>query len=519
MENFRKFRAPTVLLQGLTPGLVVVAAGNEAGKSTMLAALRAAFFYKHTWSGRLVDALRPHGADVDPVVSVTFVQDHQTYIIRKQFRGKKRASLKNPAGDELHGDEAEERLATLLGLPTPGHAPHDEGGLTEGPLGLLWVRQGAAWSANTSDTAQTGLRDAVGSEVGDVLGGERAEGVVKAISSRRDELLTPGKAEPKGALKAATESERMLESSIAGLQNELEQQEASRAHLAGDVAKLTELGRQLPQRQEALESARTRLKEVKDRQELINDLKIKAEAEKRKSELAQKDLDRLDQLQKLAGEREGELGRRRDAVEQAQQNHTVLEQAARHAAKAAVDAGAAYTAAEERHAMKEKWAELQQVRSQLKQFKDHGEAARREHGDGLRCEAEASRLPDRNAMTKLRKSNTARVSAEAALAAASATVSVRLAEGFEATWDGNAVDGSPLHISEHATLVLKRGAEDVARVEIAPGAGAADPREHCRKCSESWRTQAAALGVQTIEEAEQLAEKRNGLEAKAARNR
>ena len=48
-----------VALEGLTPGLNILAGHNEAGKSTILAALRMAFEQPHTTLHRDVKALRP----------------------------------------------------------------------------------------------------------------------------------------------------------------------------------------------------------------------------------------------------------------------------------------------------------------------------------------------------------------------------------------------------------------------------------------------------------------------------
>ena len=43
IDNFRKFRKP-VAIDGLTDGLNILIEPNETGKSTLLEALRAAFF-------------------------------------------------------------------------------------------------------------------------------------------------------------------------------------------------------------------------------------------------------------------------------------------------------------------------------------------------------------------------------------------------------------------------------------------------------------------------------------------
>ena len=51
VENFRKLRDP-VEIGGLQPGLNVIVGDNEEGKSTLLKAVQAAFFDKHSITGQ-----------------------------------------------------------------------------------------------------------------------------------------------------------------------------------------------------------------------------------------------------------------------------------------------------------------------------------------------------------------------------------------------------------------------------------------------------------------------------------
>jgi hypothetical protein len=60
-NNFRKFRAP-VTIDGLTDGLNIVVEPNETGKSTLLDAIRAAFFVPHRSSNQLTRSYQPFGS-------------------------------------------------------------------------------------------------------------------------------------------------------------------------------------------------------------------------------------------------------------------------------------------------------------------------------------------------------------------------------------------------------------------------------------------------------------------------
>ena len=52
IDGFRKFREP-MAIEGLTDGLNIVIEPNETGKSTVLEALRAAFFVRHGTKNQL----------------------------------------------------------------------------------------------------------------------------------------------------------------------------------------------------------------------------------------------------------------------------------------------------------------------------------------------------------------------------------------------------------------------------------------------------------------------------------
>ena len=84
IANFRKLAGP-VVLDELGPGLVIVSGDNEEGKSTVLAALKAAFFEHHTVGGAIREAMTPHGGGT-PDITVEFECGSRRYRPRKAFR-------------------------------------------------------------------------------------------------------------------------------------------------------------------------------------------------------------------------------------------------------------------------------------------------------------------------------------------------------------------------------------------------------------------------------------------------
>ncbi|AVR87034.1 AAA family ATPase [Thauera aromatica] len=205
VDQFRQFRR-ALEIDRLDPGLNLFTGPNEAGKSTLVAAIRAAFFERHRSAS--VDDLRPWGDPAAaPTVALDFELDGQPCRLVKTFLAKKRCTLQI-GSETVDGEEAENRLAALLGFQHAGRgaskAEH------WGIPGLLWIEQGGAQA----------LREAVG-HAGDHLRGalERALGEVAAsggdallatVEAQRAELLTEAGGRPRGAYKEALEAEAAL---------------------------------------------------------------------------------------------------------------------------------------------------------------------------------------------------------------------------------------------------------------------------------------------------------------------
>ncbi|SAY38746.1 AAA family ATPase [Candidatus Synechococcus spongiarum] len=126
------------------PGLTLIGGANEAGKSTLLEALRRVLFLKATTSGAVVNALRSRTHPGVPTVELTFAARGRSWRLHKEFGGARgRTELHPSGGSPLTGPEAQEMLATLLesGGPLDGRAGSD---LYDKCWGHLWVVQGEA---------------------------------------------------------------------------------------------------------------------------------------------------------------------------------------------------------------------------------------------------------------------------------------------------------------------------------------------------------------------------------------
>lgn len=228
LENFRKFRERREIA-GLTGGLNIVIENNEAGKSTLLEAVRAALFLRHGSKTQLIGSFQPLGDDVAPEVELDFAVDGSDFTLKKRFIGKPLAELSGPASGPFsgraQGAEAEERLQRLLGFE-----PHSRNFDTElaGALGMLWVAQAEALSVSAPGGK---VRDLIGStlegEAGTIIGSAAFDRVRARIEAPlRDHLTATGKATGRYAaaqqraasaalaLKEAEDLERQLEAAF-----------------------------------------------------------------------------------------------------------------------------------------------------------------------------------------------------------------------------------------------------------------------------------------------------------------
>lgn len=234
VTDFRKFRHTVV--EGLGDGLNVVVGDNEAGKSTLLSALRAAFFERHRVGGRVAEEMQPFGQSLRPEILVEFDLGGASYRLRKAFCKKPEAHLTGPDG-AVSGDEVEERLAGLLGFAPPG-AGGSKPEQHQGAHGLLWVRQGAAHQSLGIGAGRDAIAAALEAEVGQVLGGERGRALVDAAEQRWSSFWDK-RGNPRGDWRkmldeaAELEARRMdLDGRLAAYADKVAQLEACRAALA-----------------------------------------------------------------------------------------------------------------------------------------------------------------------------------------------------------------------------------------------------------------------------------------------
>ncbi|MEN5065091.1 AAA family ATPase [Achromobacter aegrifaciens] len=233
LEEFRKFRQP-MALEGLQDGLNLFVGPNEAGKSTVAAAIRSAFLERYSTS-KVAD-LAPHGeSGARPSVELEFTHAGHSYVLKKQFLSRARCELLIDGGAQrLDGEEAENALAALLGfeLPGRGQSKPDLAGIP----GLLWIQQGDGQNLQeAAGHAGAHLREALTQLSGELASGD-GDRLYERVAAERGALLDARNGRPKGVYKEA-------EDALTRAAAERDECAQAMAQLNADVDRLAELRR------------------------------------------------------------------------------------------------------------------------------------------------------------------------------------------------------------------------------------------------------------------------------------
>lgn len=217
IDQLRQFRSPFTL-GGLTPGINLISGPNESGKSTLVQAIRAAFFERYASSS--VDYLQPWGdSSAAPSVELVFEAEGAEWHLSKRFLKKKRCDL-TIDGQAWSNDEAEEKLANLLGFQfaRKGASKPAHWGIP----GLLWVEQGSGQAIEAPVShASEHLQSALNSLLGEVASSSGDE-LIQQVEQQRQLLLT-STGKPRGEFAELTTTCNTLEEQLSDLDHRIRQ--------------------------------------------------------------------------------------------------------------------------------------------------------------------------------------------------------------------------------------------------------------------------------------------------------
>ena len=257
-------------VENFGPGVNILSARNEAGKSTLFRAIRTCLFERHHSVNKDIQALATEGLSLPVTISVGFEQDGDQYEIRKSFLRGKSASLLRNGVERSRNQEADEEVWKLLGIE-----PKSTRALDEAAYGMLWVQQGRSFEMpKPSEAAASVLNSVIQQEVGTLVGGERARAVLAALDGELEKLVTGSTRKPRanGPLDMAQKDSARLrdehmaaERRLAELNGKIDDLARLRADLksAADAATLQTFRGELAEAERKLAEAQKAGEEIK----------------------------------------------------------------------------------------------------------------------------------------------------------------------------------------------------------------------------------------------------------------
>lgn len=265
VEGCGKFGTLT-RIEGLGPGVNILSARNEAGKSTLFRAVRTCLFERHNTTKDEVKRLATDGLSLPIKVTLDFEHEGKRYQLVKSFLRSPSAQLFCDGIETARARAADEAVWDLLGIK-----PDNK--IDQAAYGVLWVEQGQSFEVpKPSEGAAGVLNDVIQQEVGTLVGGERARLFLNSVKEDLARYLTDGgRPRAKGPLEAAA-------SETARLTSERLDAETRLATLNGKIDELARLRADYRAASDP-ETKKTLRDELKDAQSRL------AEAEKSDAEL------------------------------------------------------------------------------------------------------------------------------------------------------------------------------------------------------------------------------------------
>ena len=523
----RDYRLHRDLSISFDPKFTVIAGPNQSGKSTLAEALHRALFLPVKTGGELLKSMQSDPFMAEPEVELCFEAAGHRWELRKRFAGSRgSASLRDSAGRSLQGEDAEERLAELVGTAAVARNRGAADQLKE-RWGHLWVWQGSA-SSNPLGLSTDGYDHdrlveqlQAGAELGVQSPLDLA--VIDDIQNRWSAIYTAGGANRAPQVKRGS-GLQLARAAVAEAQDDLDTiadqiaqlAEAEQAFQAAE-AELELVRQTLPGRQSErtdLEKQLVRCKELesaialaqpqlqaaeKQRDDLLHDHKQLQELQQQRVTLeAAKapDLDRLNVLQEQLAALELARGQALESLEQQE--------------AAASEASAAATALEGQQRRLQQRLDQARLLSQL-------ELLNTNQARFAELQADLALLPELSArdVEQLRQRETAVRDARVRAEALSAGIEV-IRAGRTIRVDGRELAaGSRCLLSEPALLQV--GDDVELRLTPGDGSSAAEAGAVLEAAAQAFAAELQRWNVSTVDEAATAERRRSDLLAEQQR--
>lgn len=497
IEQLRQFRQP-LEIRDLGPGINLFVGPNESGKSTLVRAIRAAFFERYKSSS--VEDLRPWGdSAAAPEVAIEFEWQGEHWRLNKRFLRQKRCDLQI-GGRACSGEEAEDQLSTLLGYEFAGSGASKP--KHWGIPGLLWVEQGQGQEIDDAvDSAEAHLQSALGGNVSE-LTSSIGDAVFERVREERNKLRTASTDKPTGELAKAIKHVADLESHHAELLDKVDSYRSLVDRL-GDLL--------VAQKQDDSKPWLTFRADAKAARQQLDAIKaLQSEQDRENRELQQNEesqrlcsesLQYGSQRQALLAERQRELSTATQALADKQALEPSLLKRLQQAQSQSQAAGEQLRLARLQEQRCERQAALQLLKASLHDAKQKLEQAKSETASLLQQRAQLASLVVEPATLKQLKALAQELDRLQILEQTAATkLRYQFEAGQVAQLNGVAIEGASEQLLSALGILEIEG---VGRLEIYPGGtDLAVTAERKRQCEQERLALLDRLGVVDLQQAE-----------------
>lgn len=519
LKNYRIHREVTIEFDS---SRTLIGGPNEVGKSTLIEGIHRGLFLKAKGTGALHKSMVSNLHGGHPEVEVHFEAGGRNYTVRKRFSGQSGTTqLIETGGQTWHGDEAEEKLTTVLGCDEI--AGRTTASKIEDQWAHLWVWQGMAGSdpvAYLSSRQDDLLRQL--QEVGGSVAMQSAlDGKVAARFSRlRDQIFVKA-----GSARAGSDLER-AQKALGEAQSTRDQAANRLARLEEAIAGFENAEAVLQRTLTEQEQLRLQRDELSKRESQVARLQpLEGEQQRTQESLAEK-LAALEAVEQNIGDLRAQLDQlsrtlepKQDTLKRGQEEIAGLKDRMTQAEQSFEKALAEAREARLRIDLANACVRTFEVRSRQQEIDRRLERVRSLQGEITEQLRQLHELPvvDRKGLTKLQKLDGKLAQAAASLKAMAAEVEILSTDAPVRVGEENLETGERCTLTESAVI----GVGNNVQIRIHPGGGdrLETAREEFRSLREDFQIALEKAGLESIEEGLKIVTSREHLEAQVDKAR
>ena len=513
----RNYRIHMEVTVELDRSRTLIGGPNESGKSTLVEAAHRALFLKSKLTGEaqksVVSTL--HGGY--PEVEVRFQTRGETYQITKHFSGANGTSLLTQEGGmTLQGDEAESRLAELLGVePVSGGR-----GIVDRSRQLwshLWIWQGEGGIDPTAYATE---------QKASLLHRLKEEGGAAAIESRLDSEVAnrfveldksnytlAGKPKADSELTVATQANESAQAELDRAEEAVNRLQRAITSFAGAERTITENKSSLETFAEQLGKVLTGLEEAKELQQKLEIKQLEVEQARKERDALKETDNEIQALSKDIVALSSKLAPQEAESKRLEENEGKLKRKQKETSKGFLELEGKLRSTRNRVELAKAWSYCYEQETKHRKLTSTASAVSKIRKNLGKLESALAKLPsiDADQLKQLQSQAAELAEADAALKAMAAGIKIVVSD-VSIRIEGEELAANESRIIEEDTE-LEIG--EVAKLEISPGGGTSliEARAKVEEFRGLIGETLDAFGVETMDEAVAFVDKRVRLEA------